>query len=193
MLTAKQAKTAEQIGTSVLDTNYTDITIPNEYVEVDIKYSNTYVKLTMTIDFAQLKSGNYNYLLDLENHPYFIEGKKEYDQPDIPSFLVRRFGFGEDRRLYVDITIKNPIGTAQFEFYKSWVCKTDWDYRVWPTIKFYEVDDMDFCAPIARRYDEDDDEWYTHLFEKNSQQFSNMLSYVTVKFNWPTITMLHCY
>lgn len=157
MLTAKQAKTAEQIGVSVLDTNYTNITIPNEYVEVDIKYSNTYVSLTMTIDFGQLESGDYNYLLDLENHPYFIKGKKDYEQPDIPSFLVRRFGFGEDRKLYVNITIKNPIGTAQFEFYKSWVCKDEWDYLVWPRIQFYENDDMGFCAPILHIYDENSD------------------------------------
>lgn len=183
MLTTRQAKTAEQIGISVLDARYTNITIPNEYVEVDIKYSNTYVSLSMTIDFAQLKSGNYNYLLDLENHPYFIEGKKTTGQPDIPSFLVDRFGFSEDRRLYVYITIKNPIGTAQFEFYKSWVCKSEWDYRVWPTIQFHEVDDMEFSAPIMYRYDEDDDEWYTRVFEGVAQQFANMLSYITVNFN----------
>lgn len=123
MLTTEQAKKARGIGTILTDRKMTDITIPNEYVGIEAKTDRYNAILSIDIDCEYLESGNYNYLLDLENHPFFVNEKEVSAEDDVPSVLTSNYGFGEDKPLRIFINLYNLHNGYQLEFYKAWFCK----------------------------------------------------------------------
>lgn len=193
MITTEQAKKARGIGTILTVGEMTDITIPNEYVEVEVKTDTYNVILTMNIDCEYLESGNYNYLLDLENHPFFVNEKEVSAEDDVPSVLTANYGFGEDKPLRIYINLYNLHNGYKLEFYKKWFCKAAWDYTVQMMVEHKEHDDTQSNAPIYKFYNEITDSANTSTNASIVAYFPEVATVVSLRLDWPIVDMNNGY
>lgn len=193
MITTEQAKKARGIGTILIDEEMTDITIPNKYVGVEVKTDTYNVILTINIDCEYLESGNYKYLLDLENHPFFVNEKETSAEDSVPSVLTANYGFSADKPLRIYIHLYNLHNGYKMEFYKAWFCRAAWDYTVQMMVEHEAHDDTQSNAPIYEFYNEITDSESVSTNANIVAYFPEVASVVVLRLDWPVVEMNNCY